>query len=132
MIYHVDSELKLKSLVRAATARCLTEFFESLLAAIYHTGVGRRVHLPSESRARAGSLRRHLPARGAGHRLSGWWLLRLLQIPLHPFGDQADHQHRLRRLLMVSDRCCLMSDDLTTSRGRATDRACMYVLLRAG
>ena len=70
--------------------------------AIYHTGVRRRLPLPAEPGDRARDLRCHLPDSGSGHLLRGGRLLRLLQVPLHPFGDQEDRQHRLRRFLMVS------------------------------
>jgi len=74
----------------------------SMHAAIYHTGVRRRLPLPAEPGDRARDLRCHLPDRGSGHLLGGGRLLRLLQVTLHPFGDQEDRRHRLRRFLMVS------------------------------
>jgi hypothetical protein len=73
-----------------------------IYAAIYHTGVRRRLPLPAEPGDRARDLRRHLPGGGSDHLLGGGRLLRLLQVPRHPFGDQKDRQHRLRRFLMVS------------------------------
>ena len=78
-------------------------------AAIQDTGLRRRLHLPAEPGARAGDLRRHLPARGAGDHLGSQRLLRLLQVPLHTFGDQADRRHRLCRRLVVSDCRSLVS-----------------------
>lgn len=73
-----------------------------IYAAIYHTGVRRRLPLPAEPGDRARDLRRHLPGGSSDHLLGGGRLLRLLQVPRHPFGDQEDRQHRLRRFLMVS------------------------------
>jgi len=82
-------------------------------AAIYHTGVRRRLPLPAEPGDRARDLRCHLPDSGSGHLLGGERLLRLLQVPLHPFRDQEDRQHRLRRFLMVSSECDSQCDSTT-------------------